>query len=36
MFYTSSNPTLERLSGLMDYLEEVELEPEDVTQKEMK
>ena len=27
-----SNPTPEQLAGLMNYLEEVELEPEDITQ----
>lgn len=32
MYYTGSNPTLEQLTGLMNYLEEVELEPEDITQ----
>lgn len=32
MYYTGSNPTLEQLTGLMNYLEEAELEPEDITQ----
>lgn len=27
MYYTGSNPTLEQLTGLMNYLEEVELMP---------
>lgn len=32
MYYTGSNPTLEQLTGLMNYLEEAELAPEDITQ----
>lgn len=32
MYYMGSNPTPEQLAGLMNYLEEVELEPEDITQ----
>lgn len=36
MYYTSSNPTPERLSGLMNYLVEVKPESEDITQKERK
>lgn len=32
MYYTGSNPTLEQLTGLMNYLEEVELMPEHITQ----
>lgn len=36
MFYRGSNPTLEQLSGLMNYLEEVELKEEIITQYEMK
>lgn len=35
MFYMGSNPTLEQLSGLMNYLEGVELKPEIITQDEM-
>lgn len=36
MYYTGSNPTLEQLSGLRNYLDKVELESEDPTQNEMK
>lgn len=32
--YTGSDPTLEQLLGLMNYLQKVELEPEDITQNE--
>lgn len=35
MFYMGSNPTLEQLSGLMNYLEEVEPKQEIITQYEM-
>lgn len=36
MEYTGSNPTLEQFSSLMNYLEEAELQSDDVTQNAIK